>query len=196
MWHKFPFPLLNLHGIAERVRKCLSPKDLLTVARSRMLHFQQYSQRASCLFHGTLAGVSGVITGTDCVVWSALRTHLITEWTSPSAHSCIPQTRLPTVTLDILTGLRFWKTHGIYLSWLFLFWTVKRYLVGIEVRNTCNTIALYGLTNIIVSNWQGTPPLQIEPGHCVAYKNNIAAKLGKPFKCISKHRNMNPEIMY
>lgn len=78
---------------------------LLTVARSRVLDFQQHPQRTSSLLHGTFAGICGVVTGTHRLVCPTLRTGLITQRAAASAHPSIPQALLPCAALDVLTWL-------------------------------------------------------------------------------------------
>lgn len=76
---------------------------LLTVARSRVLDFQQHSHRTSSLLHGTFTGICGVVAGTHRLVCPALRTGLLTQRATASAHPSIPQTLLPRAALDVLT---------------------------------------------------------------------------------------------
>lgn len=78
---------------------------LLTVARSRVLDFQQHTHRASGLLHGTFTGIRGVVAGTHRLVRPALRTALIAQWAAAPAHPSIPQTLLPRAALDVLTRL-------------------------------------------------------------------------------------------
>lgn len=78
---------------------------LLTVARSRVLDFQQHPHRTSSLLHGTLAGICGVVAGAHCLIRPALRTGLITQRAAAPAHPSIPQTLLPRAALDVLTRL-------------------------------------------------------------------------------------------
>lgn len=78
---------------------------LLTVARSRMLDFQQHPHRTSSLLHGTFTGICGVVTGTHRLIRPALWTGLITQWAAASAHPSIPQTLFPCAALDVLTRL-------------------------------------------------------------------------------------------
>lgn len=78
---------------------------LLTVARSRVLDFQQHPHRTSSLLHGTFAGICGVVAGTHRLIRPALRTGLITQRAAAPAHPSIPQTLFPRAALDVLTRL-------------------------------------------------------------------------------------------
>jgi hypothetical protein len=62
----------------------------LTVARSRMLHFKKHARRAGSFLHGTLAGVCGIVTGTDRLIRLTVRTQLIAERAATSANLGIP----------------------------------------------------------------------------------------------------------
>lgn len=72
-----------------------------------MLHLKQHARGAGGFFHGALAGVSGIVTGTDWLVRLTLRAELITESATASANLEIPQAFFPTATLDVFTGLCF-----------------------------------------------------------------------------------------
>lgn len=78
---------------------------LLTVARSRVLDFQQHPHRTSSLLHGTFTGICGVVAGTHRLIRPALRTGLITQRAAAPAHPSIPQTLFPHAALDVLTRL-------------------------------------------------------------------------------------------
>lgn len=78
---------------------------LLTVARSRVLDFQQHPHRTSSLLHGTFTGICGVVTGTHRLIRPTLRTGLITQRAAAPAHPGIPQTLFPSAALNVLTRL-------------------------------------------------------------------------------------------
>lgn len=61
-----------------------------SVARSGVLDFQQHARGAGSLLHGTLAGVSRIVTGTDRLVGLTLGAQLIAEGTPASANLEIP----------------------------------------------------------------------------------------------------------
>lgn len=79
----------------------------LTVARSGVLHLKQHARGAGGFFHGTLAGIRGVVTGADWLIRLTLRAELITERATASANLEIPQAFFPAATLDVFTGLCF-----------------------------------------------------------------------------------------
>lgn len=78
---------------------------LLTVARSRVLDLQQNSHRASGLFHGTFAGICGVVAGTHRLIRPALRAGLVAQRAAAPAHPSVPQALFPSAALDVLTRL-------------------------------------------------------------------------------------------
>lgn len=75
---------------------------LLTVARSRVLDLQQNSHRASGLFHGTFAGICGVIAGTHRLICPALQAGFVTQRAAAPAHPSVPQALFPSAALDVL----------------------------------------------------------------------------------------------
>ena len=70
-----------------------------------MLNFQEHSQRASGLFHDTLAGVGGVVAGTHGLLWTAVWAGLVAERAATPAHPGVPQASLPRAALDVLARL-------------------------------------------------------------------------------------------
>lgn len=85
---------------------------LLTVARSRVLDLQQNPHRASGLFHGTFAGIRGVVAGTHRLIRPALRAGLVTQRAAAPAHPSVPQALFPSAALDVLTRLGLWEDRG------------------------------------------------------------------------------------
>lgn len=65
-------------------------KTALTVARSGVLHFQQHARGAGGLLHGALAGVGGVVAGTDGLLGLALRAQLVAQGAPASANLEVP----------------------------------------------------------------------------------------------------------
>lgn len=61
-----------------------------SVARSGVLHFKQYAGGAGGFLHGTLAGVRGIVTGTDRLIRLTVRAQLIAERAATSANLEIP----------------------------------------------------------------------------------------------------------
>lgn len=61
-----------------------------SVARSGVLDFEQHARGAGSFLHGTLAGVSGIVTGTDWLIRLTVRAQLITEGATTSANFEIP----------------------------------------------------------------------------------------------------------
>lgn len=79
----------------------------LTVAGSGVFHFQQHARGAGGLLHGALAGVGGVVAGTDGLLGLTLRAQLVAQGTPASASLEVPQALLPAAARDVLTGLCF-----------------------------------------------------------------------------------------
>lgn len=72
-----------------------------------MLHFEQHTRGAGRFLHGTLAGIRGIVAGTDWLLRLTLRAELVTEGTTASANFEIPQAFFSTTALDVVTGLCF-----------------------------------------------------------------------------------------
>lgn len=72
-----------------------------------MLHFKQHARGAGSFLHGTLAGISGIVTGADRLIRLTVRAELITERATASANLEIPQAFFSTTTVDVFTGLCF-----------------------------------------------------------------------------------------
>lgn len=81
---------------------------LLTIARSRVLDFQQHPHRAGGLLHGTFAGICGVVAGTHRLVRPALGTGIHADRAAAPARPIVPQTLLSCAARDGLTRLGLW----------------------------------------------------------------------------------------
>lgn len=81
---------------------------LLTIARSRVLDFQQHPHRAGGLLHGTFAGVCGVVAGTHRLIGPALWTGIHADRAAAPARPVVPQTLLSCAACDGLTRLGLW----------------------------------------------------------------------------------------